>query len=167
MVSEEFIINLDFLNLKVIIQNNKILEIDIVKEKNLNSNTLKNHKKLIDEIKYYFYGDKDKFDLNIVNLTNLTDFQREVLFTLTKVPRGKVTTYKNLSLKLKREKSYRAVGNVLRINPFPIIIPCHRVIKSDFSVGEYGYGKDLKKKLLIFEGVLFSDDNRVKSECVL
>lgn len=164
---EEFIINLDFITLKVKIQNDKILKIDIIKEKNLKTNYLNKFKKFIDEIKYYFYGDKDKFDLNLVDLASLTDFQKEVLLTLTDVPRGKVTTYKNLSLRLKRKNSYRAVGNVLRINPFPIVIPCHRVIKSDFSIGEYGYGKELKKNLLIFEGVLFSDNNRVKSECVL
>lgn len=162
---EEILINLDFIYLRVKINNAKIIKVNI--EKKVEENYSQEYEIFVDEIKSYFFGKKEFFNLDLINFDSLTDFQKDVLIHLSKVPRGMVTTYKNLSLKLNKKNSFRAVGNALRLNPFPIIIPCHRVIKSDFTLGDYGYGSDLKKMLLIFEGVTFLDDNRVKSECVL
>lgn len=162
---DEIYINLDFIYLKVKIKSNKIIETKI--EKKLKENFSKNYKNFVFEIKDYFFGKKEFFNLNLIDFDSMSDFQKKVLFKLSKVPRGMVTTYKNIALKLNKEKSFRAVGNVMKLNPFPIIIPCHRVIKSDFTIGEYGYGKDLKRLLLIFEGVTLLDDNRVYSGCVL
>ncbi|MCX8095350.1 MAG: methylated-DNA--[protein]-cysteine S-methyltransferase [Caldisericia bacterium] len=164
LVFDDLLINLDFINLKVKIKDNKIIGTEILFNGEENFN--RKYKEIIDEIKNYFYGNKVKFDLNFISFDSLTNFQKEVLILLSEVPRGKVTTYKNISLKLKKEKVYRAVGNVMKINPFPIIIPCHRVIKSDLSLGEYRYGKDLKRKILVFEGVKFLNENEIKRECV-
>ena len=55
-------------------------------------------------------------------------------------------------------KAYRAVGTALGKNPFPIIIPCHRVVKSNMSIGEYGGGSEMKKEILKNEGVRIKGD---------
>ena len=72
---------------------------------------------------------------------------------LSQIPRGKVSTYKIIA-KILNTKAYRAVGNAMATNPNPIITPCHRVIKSDGSVGGYASGINKKISLLINEGVL-------------
>lgn len=87
----------------------------------------------------------------------------EKVYNLTKkIPKGKVTTYKIIAEKLKT-KAYRAVGQVLKDNKTPIIIPCHRVINSDGKIGGYmgrKSGKSIKKKakLLKKEGVEIKND---------
>lgn len=124
---DEILINLDFINLKVKIINNKISSCELINENK--ENYSKEYKKIFYEIKDYFYGKKKKFDLNLLDFKNLTPFKREVLLYLSDIPRGKVTTYKKVAIKVSGKNSYRAVGNVLKLNPFPIIVPCHRVIK--------------------------------------
>ena len=82
-----------------------------------------------------------------------TDFQIMVWNEIKKIPKGKVRTYKEIALAISRPKSSRAVANACGKNPFPIKIPCHRVIRSDGSLGGYSSpgGLQLKKKLLDFE----------------
>ncbi len=83
----------------------------------------------------------------------LTKLQKKVYAIVKKIPKGKTTTYKAIAEKL--NTSPRAVGQALKRNPYPIKIPCHRVIKSDGSLGGYK-GKAnsrLKKELLEKEGV--------------
>ncbi|MBN2111906.1 MGMT family protein [Candidatus Woesearchaeota archaeon] len=76
-------------------------------------------------------------------------FNEEVLRLAGKIPKGKVTTYKEIAKKLKT-KAYRAVGNALNANKQPVIIPCHRVVKSDGSLGGYcGVMNSKKKKFLL------------------
>ncbi len=82
-------------------------------------------------------------------------FNEKVLEFVKKIPKGKVTTYKIIAEKL-GTKAYRAVGNALKNNKKPIIIPCHRVVNSDGSLGWYmgkKSGKALKIKLLKKEGI--------------
>jgi len=74
-----------------------------------------------------------------------------LLETLKNIPRGKVTTYRALGTLLKMHP--RTVGGYIASNPFPLIIPCHRVIKSDLSLGGYSYGQLIKGNLLLREGV--------------
>lgn len=75
------------------------------------------------------------------------------IWTITgKIPYGEVHSYKWLAEKA-HTKGYRAVGVALAHNPFPIIIPCHRIIKQNRSLGGYSAGLELKKKLLRLEGV--------------
>lgn len=79
-------------------------------------------------------------------------FADKVYKLTKKIPKGKVTTYKIIAYKL-GTKAYRAVGNALNKNPYAPKVPCHRVIKSDGSVGGFAKGTNAKIKLLKKEGV--------------
>ena len=81
----------------------------------------------------------------------LTPFEKKVLKITSQIPLGQARSYKWVAKKAGKPKAARAVGRALNKNPYPIIIPCHRVIKSDGSLGGYAKGKKLKKKLLLFE----------------
>ena len=81
----------------------------------------------------------------------LTDFEKEVLKVTSRIPIGQVRTYRWVAKKLGKPNAVRAVGQALKKNPYPIIIPCHRVIRSDGSLGGYAKGKKLKKQLIFFE----------------
>jgi len=70
---------------------------------------------------------------------------------------GYVSTYSRIAKSIGVPKGARAVGNALANNPFPLIIPCHRVIRSDGRLGGFGGGLEMKKKLLENEGIFLSD----------
>tara|TARA_B100001105_G_C22086530_1_gene313124 strand:+ start:181 stop:480 length:300 start_codon:yes stop_codon:yes gene_type:complete len=80
------------------------------------------------------------------------NFNQQCYALLSKIPRGKVSTYKEIAKAL-NTKAYRAVGNAMAKNPNPIIVPCHRVINSNGLIGGYGLGVDKKISLLQKEGV--------------
>ena len=84
-----------------------------------------------------------------------TEFQIEVWKELSKIPKGEVRTYKQIAKSIGKPKSSRAVANACAKNPYPIVIPCHIVIRSDCTVGGYSGegGVKLKKELLKKEGV--------------
>ncbi len=84
-----------------------------------------------------------------------TEFQIKVWKELSKIPKGEVRTYKQIAKSIGKPKSSRAVANACAKNPYPIVIPCHRVIRSDGTVGGYSGqgGVKLKKELLKKEGV--------------
>ncbi len=86
------------------------------------------------------------------------DFEEEVLDLVSKIPKGKVSTYKKIAQALEKPKSYRAVGNALNKNPNPIEIPCHRVVKSNGKIGGYAKGRETKRKLLRKEGIEIKND---------
>ena len=77
----------------------------------------------------------------------MTDFANKVLGVVEKIPRGQVMTYKQVAEAAGSPRAYRAVGSILRENYDPAI-PCHRVVRSDGSVGEYNRGADVKRRLL-------------------
>jgi len=83
-----------------------------------------------------------------------TEFQKKVWNELLKIPYGKTVSYKTIAGKVGDVKSIRAVGRANGANPVPIIIPCHRVINSDGSIGGYSGGIKIKEKLLELEGIL-------------
>jgi methylated-DNA-[protein]-cysteine S-methyltransferase len=83
----------------------------------------------------------------------LTEFERKVLNATKKIPKGKVTTYSIIAKAIEKPKAIRAVGNALNKNPYTPIIPCHRVVKSDGSIGDYAKGVRKKVKMLRDEGV--------------
>jgi methylated-DNA-[protein]-cysteine S-methyltransferase len=101
-----------------------------------------------------YNGKKKNFDLSLLNLSRLTDFSAKVLKQAYKIPRGKVTTYSGLAAKVGNPRAARAVGTALANNPFPILIPCHRVIRADGRLGQFGGGSDMKKQLLEKEGII-------------
>jgi methylated-DNA-[protein]-cysteine S-methyltransferase len=83
---------------------------------------------------------------------------REVYELLIKIPEGKVTTYGDIAKALGCSGASRAVGQILNKNPNPIVVPCHRVVMSDGSIGGYAFGKTRKKKLLAKEGLSFAGE---------
>ena len=91
-----------------------------------------------------------------------TPFSESVLKALLKIKPGEITTYSDLAKRI-NSKAYRAVGGVLRNNPLPLIIPCHRVIKKDMRLGGFmghmdeDWQTNLKRSLLKLEGNVISD----------
>jgi len=83
----------------------------------------------------------------------MSEFQTRVLELISKIPKGKVTTYKEVARALGSPRSCRAVGNALARNPHPLEIPCHRVVRSDARIGGYRLGSRRKARLLLDEGV--------------
>lgn len=83
-----------------------------------------------------------------LDMTGLTILQQSVLRATAAIPYGKFVTYGQLAKTAGRPGSARFVGTTMARNPFPILIPCHRVIRSDGSIGQFGGGTELKKKLL-------------------
>ena len=76
---------------------------------------------------------------------------------LLQVPRGKITTYGELSKAVGLKNGQRAIGMIMKKNPFPVIVPCHRVVKSDGKVGGYVYGERVKSRMLVNEGIKIKD----------
>ncbi|OGP88956.1 MAG: hypothetical protein A2031_02460 [Deltaproteobacteria bacterium RBG_19FT_COMBO_43_11] len=109
-----------------------------------------------DRIAKLYLGQKENVDLSYLNLSKLTNFSAKVLEQTSKIPRGKVESYSGLAAKLGKNRAARAVGTVLANNPFPIIIPCHRVVRADGSLGGFGGGLKMKKELLEREGVVLN-----------
>jgi len=88
--------------------------------------------------------------------TPLTDFQRRIRKACLKIRRGQVLTYGELAEKAGYDKSRygRPVGQCMAKNPFPLVVPCHRVLSDGHRVGHYGGGVDMKRHLLECEGAL-------------
>lgn len=91
---------------------------------------------------------------NILNDRGFSRFQIAVYEAVLKVPPGSFTTYSRVAKRIKHPRAARAVANTLAKNPLPLIIPCHRVIRQDGSIGGYKWGKRLKKRLLKLESLL-------------
>ncbi len=72
---------------------------------------------------------------------------------LVQVPKGKVTTYGELAKAVGLKNGQRAIGRIMNKNPYPVIIPCHRVVNSNGKIGGYAYGDDVKNKMLTKEGI--------------
>lgn len=81
----------------------------------------------------------------------MTDFEKNVLRVVAKIPLGQVRSYKWVAIKTGKPKAYRAVANALHKNPYPLLVPCHRVVKSSNDAGGYAFGKALKKDLIKLE----------------
>ncbi len=82
-----------------------------------------------------------------------TEFEKKVYLAVSRIPKGEVRSYKWVAKAVGRPGSARAVGNALNRNPYAPTVPCHRVVKSDGSIGGYSKGIKLKKRLLKREGV--------------
>lgn len=113
--------------------------------------------KFLEELDNYLNEKDYTFSLKYLNLEKLSPFQRKVLIEEFNTKKGTVNSYKHLAKRIDNPKSYRAVGNALSKNPYPIVIPCHRTVKSDRTIGGYaGYkeGIETKKTLLEIEGLI-------------
>ncbi|MGA2604556.1 MAG: methylated-DNA--[protein]-cysteine S-methyltransferase [Verrucomicrobiia bacterium] len=90
-----------------------------------------------------------------LDLSAGTAFQQAVWRALKTIPRGETRSYGWVAQKIGQPKASRAVGAACGANPVPVIVPCHRVIASDGSIGGFGGGLPLKRRLLQIEGVRF------------
>ena len=81
------------------------------------------------------------------------NLEKKVYKKLMQVPEGKITTYGDLAKAVGLKNGQRAIGRIMNKNPYPAIIPCHRVIKSDGKIGGYAFGEDIKKNMLSKEGI--------------
>ena len=107
---------------------------------------------IIAQLDEYFAGKRKEFDLPLS--LDGTDFQKKVWHELQQIPYGQAISYKELSSRVKgNPNASRAVGNANGKNPVAIIVPCHRVIAHDGSLGGYSLGLEMKKKLLKLEAI--------------
>jgi methylated-DNA-[protein]-cysteine S-methyltransferase len=107
------------------------------------------------ELDEYFEGRRLKFDLPL-DWSLSRGFTQRVLRATAKVPYGRVSTYREMAAKAGNEKAVRAAGNALGANPIPIVVPCHRILRTGGALGGYGGGPERKEFLLRLEGVLES-----------
>lgn len=111
-------------------------------------------KYIVDWLEKYFDGNDKPFLLEYLDFSEATPFQKKVWRQLQKIPFGGVKSYQWVAEKIGVPKGPRAVGQANSRNPYPLLIPCHRVISADGSLGGYSSGLTLKKKLLVHEGVI-------------
>ena len=105
------------------------------------------------ELDRYFEGDLRDFDLPLDwQLTK--GFRRRVLRQTARIPYGKTLSYKQVAAKAGNERAVRAAGSALGSNPIPIVVPCHRVLRTGGALGGYGGGLEVKEQLLRLEGAL-------------
>ena len=109
---------------------------------------------LVDQIGALLNGADIQFPLDAVRLDLCSPFQQQVLRADHAIPRGSVSTYRLIAEQTGNPRGARAVGTAQATNPFPIVIPCHRVIRSDGALGGYGGGTEMKRRLLEREGVV-------------
>ncbi len=79
--------------------------------------------------------------------------EEKVYKKLLEVPKGKITTYGELAKVIGLKNGQRVIGKIMNKNPYPVIVPCHRVIKSDGKIGGYAWGEKVKAKMLLNEGI--------------
>jgi O-6-methylguanine DNA methyltransferase len=101
----------------------------------------------------FIRGRRATFDLPL-DVSQGTPFQRRVWRTLQRVPYGKLRSYRWIALRVGGHRYARAVGNAVGANPLPIVIPCHRIVAHDASLGGFSGGLAMKRKLLTLEGTL-------------
>jgi methylated-DNA-[protein]-cysteine S-methyltransferase len=101
----------------------------------------------------YLKGQKVDFDVDI-DISGESQFTQKVLRELQRIPYGKVQSYLWIGKRLGQTMAARAVGQAVKRNPILIIIPCHRVIRENGSLGGFSQGIEIKKRLLALEGVL-------------
>jgi methylated-DNA-[protein]-cysteine S-methyltransferase len=99
----------------------------------------------------YFAGKRHEFDLQLA--PHGTPFQRRVWQALLAIPFGSVRTYGDVARDIGQPHATRAVGQANGRNPLPIVIPCHRVIAGDGTIGGYSSGLNVKHRLLALEGI--------------
>jgi methylated-DNA-[protein]-cysteine S-methyltransferase len=116
---------------------------------------------IADMIVAFLDGEPINFPLENVDLSKCSEFQRNVLYAEYNIPRGRVSTYRLIAMHLGIKNGARAVGNALAKNPVPLIIPCHRAIRSNLHIGGYQGGVKMKRDLLEKEGINFDKTGRV------
>ena len=116
------------------------------------------------DIERFLHGEDIRFSLEVVRMEICSEFQQRVLRAEYEIPRGSISSYQGIARHLGSPNGARAVGNALATNPFPLIIPCHRAIRSDRLVGGYQGGPQMKRTLLEMEGIRFGPTGRVTTK---
>lgn len=106
---------------------------------------------MIDQISKYALGESFSFNYNWEELSFRSEFQEKVLRACAKIPYGETKTYAEIAQEIGHSGAARAVGTALKHNPYPIVIPCHRVVRSSGGYGEYAFGGESKRQLIEFE----------------
>jgi methylated-DNA-[protein]-cysteine S-methyltransferase len=119
---------------------------------------------IADDMEAFLNGAAISFSLDRIRLDGCSPFQQQVLRAEHGIPRGRVSTYQLIAAFIDRPKAARAVGTALATNPFPIIIPCHRAVRSDRTLGGFQGGLAMKRALLEKEGIRFDKSGRVQVE---
>ena len=102
-------------------------------------------------IQAYFLGTSITIPWKSLDLRGMTPLQRSVLEAVANVPYGEVRSYGQIATEIGRPRAFRFVGTTLALNRFPILIPCHRIVRADGSLGGFYGGVDLKKRMLLLE----------------
>jgi methylated-DNA-[protein]-cysteine S-methyltransferase len=118
-------------------------------------------KVLGEQINKFFEGKSVIFKLEAVVLEECSEFQRKVLSACFDIPRGWISTYGRIAESLGIPGGARAVGSALSHNPFPIIIPCHRVVRSNGYPGGFLGGPEIKRSLLELEKIKFTENGKI------
>jgi methylated-DNA-[protein]-cysteine S-methyltransferase len=92
------------------------------------------------------------------------NLENEVYKKLLQVPKGKVTTYSELAKAVGLKNGQRSVGRMMNKNPFPVIVPCHRVILSNGKIGGYAWGEKIKTNMLSKEGIKIKNGKILDSD---
>jgi len=106
------------------------------------------------ELEEYFEGRRQRFELPLDWRLSHPGFYRRVLRATARVPFGEVITYSEAAARAGSPRAFRAAGSALGSNPIPIVVPCHRVVRSGGAIGDYGGGPEMKRFLLDLEGAL-------------
>ena len=105
------------------------------------------------ELDLYFAGKLDRFDLPL-DWRLSGGFRRRVLRAIDRIPYGQTRTYTEMARRAGNERAVRAAGTACGSNPIPLVVPCHRVLRTSGALGGYGGGLPMKQALLELEGVL-------------
>jgi len=105
------------------------------------------------ELALYFAGELTDFDLPL-DWQLSKDFRRRVLRQIARIPYGQTRTYTQMAKGAGNERAVRAAGSACGSNPIPVVVPCHRVLRTSGGLGGYGGGLPMKEELLQLEGVL-------------
>jgi methylated-DNA-[protein]-cysteine S-methyltransferase len=117
-------------------------------------------------IQSFLEGEAVAFELDSIALDRCSGFQQRVLLAEYRIPRGWVSTYGRIARSLGIPGGARAVGRALSRNPFPIIVPCHRAIRTNGELGGFQGGQKMKRALLELEGIQFSPSGKVLTDRV-
>ena len=112
-------------------------------------------RRVAEQVTEYFAGSRTHFEIDLAPAG--TPFQRSVWRALTEIPFGSVVSYADIARRIGQPGAARAVGQANGANPIPIVIPCHRVIAADGTIGGYSGGLAIKRLLLDLEHVSIAD----------
>ncbi|MCX7821621.1 MAG: methylated-DNA--[protein]-cysteine S-methyltransferase [Brevinematales bacterium] len=160
MQKENFFLSNNGIGVSFCIENNVFTKINLSNSDKISFPEKTSYNKFFERFFDYLGGKIVNFDVDfkLLDFSVFSDFQLKVYRALIKITYGNFISYEGLAEKLGNKNLKRAVGRILGLNPFPIIIPCHRVLPKNFlqknSIGGFSAGLNIKEKLLKIEGIL-------------